>query len=168
MSSPWVYPFGGTTPALHYPAEPPPRLDPGYMGATSRGTGPMNIIPISPMLIFVVPSSNLTQFGQREFCMYPPLKAASNLHCLLSNEIYVLIVSLTLFYSHIYKSSQINYSVAIRITRGMRITGCEEDVPESVSFNNYNLRSLQLVTVLCSSKLDWPNLILLESLDIKI
>lgn len=63
MSSPWVYPFGGTTPALHYPAEPPPRLDPGDMGATSRGTGPMNIIPISPMLIFIVPSSHLTQFG---------------------------------------------------------------------------------------------------------
>lgn len=59
MSSPWVYPSGGTTPALHYPAEPPP----GYMGATSHGTGPMNIIPISPMLIFVVSSSHLTQFG---------------------------------------------------------------------------------------------------------
>lgn len=80
----------------------------------------------------------------------------------------MLIVSLTLFYSHIYKSSQINYSVAIRITRGRRITGYEEDVPENVSFNNYDLRSLYLVTVLCSSKLDWPNLILLESLDIKI
>lgn len=35
-----------------------------------------------------------------------------------------------------------NYSVAIRITRGRRITGCEEDVPESFSFNNYNLCSL--------------------------